>query len=280
MNETFKISDSMSFNDDTKTLNIKYNKSRRLIGQVELVEYDALGRKVYTESGHNEIVLPGSVFVLEQLFKVKKNSDRFLHPSSIALGDTSISISNAQINTNSDIPKEKIFGFMIGTGGFTANGIVAQEYASNSLINADDIMSCIPFRITTEVLPNYYMRSTTSPYYYFAKGFDTDPVIISEFSSNESNEIDNIDEAKSGTSPILTYAKCELSISEADVREYFVGNDNGAAISQIALVAGCPTSDAATEYKDIKIITAYNFKERDLSNSKNTVKMTYKIFCI
>ena len=28
------------------------------------------------------------------------------------------------------------------------------------------------------------------------------------------------------------------------------------------------------------IITAYNFKERDLSNSKNTVKMTYKIFCI
>ena len=79
------MKDSLRFRED---VNLNGNKlvmsnhvSGRLIGEVTTETYNRAGKLLFSETDKNDITLPGSIFVLEQIFKRGSQSYRFLHPN-------------------------------------------------------------------------------------------------------------------------------------------------------------------------------------------------------
>lgn len=283
--DNFKISDQLIF-PNNEIVNDK--SSKKLIGQVTINEYDKDKNLISTEIGHNEIVLPGSVFTLEKLFNVKtRQTAEFQHPIQIPLGDSITVTLDEGTSAPTYMSVEKIFGFMIGNGGSGSSGVLSGPYTTDSL-KSTNAMSCIPFRIIPGQIPDATLNksyamggtdNTNSNYYYFAKKF-SEPVTISTTTVDGSQtSVTSIDDITSGG--VVTYAEAKLFISTDDVRTYYSASNSGAVISQVGLVAGCPLTDTDdTQYRDIRLITAYNFKERDFNNPGNTLEMIYRVYCV
>ena len=105
--------------------------SGRFVGEVQINEYDAYGRKVFSDTAYNDITLPGSIFMLEQMFKVKA-TNRFTHPMTnlpTVINGKSIDGSNSISSQTSDnIFNQKVFGFMVGNGGESGGNVIAPDY--------------------------------------------------------------------------------------------------------------------------------------------------------
>lgn len=290
--DNFKISDQLIF-PNNEIVNDK--SSKKLIGQVTINEYDKDKNLISTEIGHNEIVLPGSVFTLEKLFNIKASGE-FLHPTKINLGDSiTVTLDETQRHTASAMSLKKIFGFMIGNGGSGSSGVLSGPYTTDSL-KSTNAMSCIPFRIISGQAPDKTLNkdyamggtdNTQSNYYYFAKKFSGDVTISTTTVDGSQTSITDISDITS-SGGVVTYAEAKMVISADDVRAYYSASNSGAVISQVGLVAGFPyspndppvTNDPEMQYSDIRLITAYNFKERDFNNPGNTLEMIYRVYCV
>ena len=306
----FRFSESVEISGEG-ALRVTMPTSGKLVGDVTVDEYDDLGRKIFTDVGYNDITLPGSIFILEQMFKTIKSEDnsvtsadagsseRFLIPSDAIAkvdyaGSGTISIPNDSI-TNDDIAKEKIFGFMAGFGGESGGSIVSPKY-TDSYLTDGKTATFMPFRkipntasiTVNDEIENYTLKVNDSNYsYYYAKKLSRDNgVKIHSKWTDGSGNVDDPSEAMSSNTPILTYAECVLEINGKDFREFYGETELAeCGINQIGLLAGCPILDPESgeetgEYKDVKMVTCINIKTRDLSNSENTLKITYKIYCL
>ena len=266
MKESLKINESLIMNGKKLTVNNK--ASGRIIGEVVVEEFDKYGNNIFSETTYNDVSLPGSIFVLEQIFKKASNSGyRFLHSNKVPIrtfsdpktGEmTSVDGSSkwndiASDNLDEYISDEYIFGFMVGHGGETSTSIVAPKYESSTLANSNNTSSFLPFRIvdTGEFDPvddgiNYYIKYTDTDSgdkeggrkYFYAKGFTTEPKIYTKWADGTGN-VES--EQLNYDVPILTYAEVVLDIDELDIREFFsASNSEECYINQLGLVAGKP----------------------------------------
>lgn len=159
---------------------------------------------------------------------------------------------------------------------------------------------------------DYYLKvNNGSKNYFYVKGFTGNPTISTKWS-------DGSGEVLSGdigyNVPILSYAEVTLDIDEQDIRQFFPPTQSEECyINQLGLVAGkmifvkdpqglyyhIPGTDTYTkvrpetfetidgqpvmyrkDFNDVKLVTTLNFKSKDLSNDENTIKFTYKIYCL
>ena len=264
MKDSLKISESLIMNGRKLTVNNK--TSGRLVGEVVVEEFDKYGNNIFSETTYNDVSLPGSIFVLEQIFKKASDSSyRFLHNNIVPTGTfnsqkTSIlkSVENPseKWNTKTDLNKmnnnyisdEYIFGFMVGYGGETSTSVVSPKYESAVLSDSNNASSFLPFRIvkSDELDPvdngiNYYIRyvdSTDGKKYFYGKGFTSEPKIYTKWSDGSGD----VNEGDLGYDvPILTYAEVILDIDETDIREFFPAtNSDQCYINQLGLIAGKP----------------------------------------
>lgn len=291
LHSSLNIKEEVSFNNGLLTMP---ESSSRLIGVVDVNEYDAYGRKIFSTRNMNDITLPGSIFMLEQMFKVNAEQ-RFLHPTNNLpysySSETGFDPSDVSINTSSvNIFNQKVFGFMVGIEGEYGANVIAPDY------NITSLTKFVPFRSTSdsskinELNKNYtFAFDNGNTRYYYVKKFSSDPFITTRWADG-SGEVNAEDIGLSKTTPIVTYAQCELIVDAEDVRNYFGEmNLDACSINQLGLVAGEPVpvyksgSDTDIDYydyTDIKLISCVNFKSRDLSNTENTLKITYKIYCL
>ena len=265
MKESLKINESLTM--DGRKLTINNKASGRIIGEVLVEEFDKYGNNVFSETTYNDVTLPGSIFVLEQIFKkASASSYRFLHKNVIPTGTYSdqgegtmraVSDSSSEWNTlvsdNMDeyISDEYIFGFMVGHGGETSTSIISPKYESATLVDSNNASSFLPLRITdsNDLDPvddgiNYYIKykDPSTEYgdksYFYAKGFTNVPKIHTKWADGSG------DVTESQTTydvPILTYAEVVLDIDELDIREFFSATDSDQCyINQLGLVAGKP----------------------------------------
>lgn len=300
INSKMKIKETLEFSDGTISVP---HTSGRLIGELTIDEYDAYGRKLFSNKEYNDITLPGSVFILEQMFKTRADT-RFLHPTNIFPTGTYENSTNATIDFNpiqiadKDFLRERVFGFMVGNGGEDGSGVIAPKYETINL-NKNGNVTFLPFIIDdkdeiTKGYPerNEYALSVESDdkKYYYVKKFkklaedtEQDAEIFSKWADGSGDV--SLNEYSMYNAPILTYAQCILDISATDLRAFFgESNLDVCMINQLGLVAGYPVQDEngneTGEYEDIKLVTTVNFKSRDLSNSENRLQITYKIYCL
>lgn len=278
MKDSLKISESLIM--DGKKLTINNKSSGRLIGEVLIEEFDENGTNIFSNTTYNDISLPGSIFVLEQIFKKASTSSyRFLHNADMPVGIYGSNLSktlenidgttfkwNNLVNVTADdmnkyISDEYIFGFMVGHGGETSTSIISPKYESSSLCDTNSVSSFLPIRSlsSSELDPvdegiNYYIKYTNpddGKKYFYAKGFTSEPKIYIKWS-------DGSGDVKPGQLdhdiPILTYAEIVLDINESDIRDYFLAtNSEQCYINQLGLVAGKPiwVEDPKGTYKKV-----------------------------
>lgn len=264
MKDSLNFGESISINGNRLTLQ---HTSGRMIGEVTMNTYDKSGKLLFSETSTNDVVLPGSIFVLEQMFKCvsSEGSYRFLHPNKFPVKFDSSEIIeapdwNAQPGIGTDMSKyisdEYVFGFMVGQGGENASSILAPTYESSSLQDGTGTSTFIPFRITKTIIdstaiigeddknPNddgvdYYIKINNGDKdYYFAKGFTISPKIYTKWADG-SGDVTSDD--LNYNVPILTYAEMTLDIGEQDIRDFFpAANSDSCYINQLGLVAGKP----------------------------------------
>lgn len=308
LDSSIRLKEEVSFDGQLLTMP---ESSSRMIGVVDVDEYDAYGRKIFHTRNMNDITLPGSIFMLEQMFKIEAKNQRFLHPTSklnykYDTTETFDARSTEKITTDINLGSQKVFGFMVGIGGTdSGSNVIAPDY------NITSLSKFVPFRSSSdedeikELKKQYtFAFSNNNTTYFYVKKFDIDPSGNETDSSTESTknttkliraqwadgsgDVDDSEFALSLTTPIVAYAQCELNVSANDVREYFGDmNLDSCAINQLGLVAGQPVEHKDqdgkliyTDYTDVKLISCVNFKARDLSNTENTLKITYKIYCL
>lgn len=267
--------DSLHFREEVELENGKLQVkpvSGRMIGEVTVNEYDKAGNLLFSETTHNDITLPGSIFVLEQMFKKGSETYRFLHPNAFpteynstnvitskeytedGIGNTDWNAKILDANTiDNYISDEYTFGFMVGHGGETASSILAPTYEHNCLKDTGAVNSFLPFRVEPVVADNipitdanrnpsddgvdYYLKVTSgTKNYFYAKGFSTKPKIYTKWSDG-SGEVTSSDIGYNV--PILTYAEAMLEIDEDDIRDFFQPiQSEDCYINQLGLVAG------------------------------------------
>lgn len=262
MKESLKFKESLIMNGKKLTINNK--PSGKIIGEVKVEEFDKYGNNIFSETTHNDVTLPGSIFVLEQIFKKASNSYRFLHDNVFPIESygsqktTELQMyNNSKVwnETNLDdtklneyISDEYIFGFMVGHGGESSTSIISPKYESSTLNDINNSSSFLPFRkvSSSEINPmddavDYYIKhvdTEKNENYFYAKGFTIEPRILTKWSDGSG------DVSKSQLDydvPILTYAEVILDVNEEDIREFFsLENSEQCYINQLGLVAGKP----------------------------------------
>ena len=298
MKESLVIRDSLDINNGI--LKIKHT-SAKLVGEVTIEEVDPLGNIVFSSKEYNDLTIGGATFILEQIFKKASNNARFnltLNSSSIS-NQPSWDTPSTATDPDKYIEDEKIFGFMIGIGGEDGVSIKAPSFTTQQL---DEF---VPFRMypsySTSTVDDGKKDLYLLPLTVTVNGTSYTGLYVKRFndSTNEVQDggVDIIPEYTDGSgevtssninttdSPIYTYAKVIMEIDSEDVREYFLAKDgilSNCRINQLGLVAGKynGTTNGVETYTDVKLVTIVNFKGRDLSNTENTLKLRYKIYCM
>ena len=298
MKESLIIKDALDMDDGI--LKVKHT-SARMIGEVTINEVDPFGNVVFSSTEYNDLTIGGATFILEQMFKKASTNARF----NLTLNSSNISSAPAwntpDTATDPDIyiEDEKIFGFMIGIGGEDGVSIKAPSFTMQQL---DEF---IPFRMYPAVGSSTVEEDKRSlyamPLSTTVNGTSYTGLYVKKFNDSatqsQSAAVDIVPEYTDGSgevtssninttdSPIYTYAKAIMEIDADDVREYFLAKDgilSNCRINQIGLVAGkySGTNNGIDNYTDVKLVTMVNFKGRDLSNTENTLKLRYKIYCM
>ena len=114
--------------------------------------------------------------------------------------------------------------------------------------------------------------------YYYGKKFDSTPVIRHLFT--DGSEVPaNISETGS-TKGIRVFSESICVLSNKDIREYFMlvdGNIDKCRINSLGLVSGYLSN---SDYGGVRLATTVNFRSRYLSNNDDSVRITYRMYCL
>lgn len=239
----------------------------------ELTAMNELGEVLWED--HNELLIPGGLFTLSKLAGVDT-------PLNLQTLNQQLNIQATETPPGYTGPRREdvIFGFAIGIGGATDvfDNVKPVKYKE---INIDSI---IPFRkpLTADDVPTadrskYYLKRTVGSYFeYYAKTFETTPVIKAEYDQAGSPPV--TDPANGPDTPINTYLQFTLKISKDDVREYFKIDGGGlrkARVNTISLLTGYKTG---SEYKGVRAFSKINFNNEPFDNETKELTVIYKIF--
>lgn len=284
------MKESIAFRESLKIISkgsevLLNHTSGRIIGEVEALELDMMGNVVFSYGKeYNDVILTGSTFVLEQMFKQRA-------PINISTLSEDMDINGDIELTTENLKDEYVFGFMVGIGGVSEMnegvGIVnAVQYTDKTLA------TMLPFRVVNSELEgqdaeNYFMKKyhildgdTEERYSYYAKKFTGEPVIKHLFTDG-SEVPPNISETGTDRS-IRTFTEMTCDVNAQDIRDYFnikYQSLDNCRVNTIGLVAGFK-DDESGDMAGARLVTAINFKNRELNNTENTIRFIYRIYCI
>jgi hypothetical protein len=246
----------------------------KMIGELVFEDLDLNGNVLFTsEPEYNDIIITGSTMVLEKMFGVKANL-------TISTLSQDMGINAAVAPNASNLTTENIVGFMVGVGGAgeTVGDVNSVAYTQKS------VSSIVPFRVNAVALTGaeaaqYFMtKNIAGSNYYYCKRFDNTAQVRHIFS--DGSEVPaNISETGT-TRGIQCYGEVVCVISNADIREYFLMNDGNidkCRINTLGLVSAYP---AGADMGGVRLVTAINFKSRYLTNNDDSIRITYRVYCL
>ena len=251
---------------------LKENHYTKMIGEIVTETLDLNGKVLFTSSPeYNDIVMTGSTLVLEKIFGVRAN----LIISTLSQ-DMNINPSVAPSTLN--LPTEQIIGFMVGYGGAgsTIGDVISVNYVDKT------VASIIPFRMvaaplaTLDAAPYFMVGQVSGQSCYYGKKFENTPQIMHLFTDGTDVPA-NITTTSKG---IRVFAEMVCVVSTTDIREYFNsinGNLDQCRVNSLSLVSGYP---AGADYGGIRIATKINFRSRYLTNNSDSLRITYRVYCI
>ena len=269
--EKISIHDSLSIQSNGMGLLQTESASfSKVIGQINI--HDGLTKKkLFT---FNDVILPGSTFILEQMFKRRATFAQ-------TTLSTDLSINAGSTPSQLNLKDEAIFGFVAGIGGTSLpDTINAVKF------NDKTVSTIVPLRVvdtTADLSPTeqakYAMKKTVgTKYYYYAKKFDADPVIKHLYS--DGTEIpSNIDQIEPSLG-MLVFSEQVFTIGTSDIREYFMltyGSVDSCRVNSISLVAGFINNN---EYAGVRCVTKANLPNLPLRNADSYYIFTYKVYVI
>lgn len=279
LDHKLKMGDSIHFIDTPKGL-LHYlatspdpGHAKRLIGEVIFSEKDALGNELFSKPEYNDVVIEGSISVLEKLL----GSRSTWNPETIS-EQLDINASVSPDNTN--LKEEFIFGFMIGDGGSGASqgSVNAVNYASAS------VPGYFPFRQTTSQLTGdtaakYCLyKLEDGKHKYYGKKFLEDPVIKVLYT--DGSDVPTTITTTGTSKGIRVFSQMICKIDKEDGREYFTdkyGSITQARFNSLGLIMGFPHNG---DFAHVTLTTLLNFRDKELNNNKNDPKMIYTIYCV
>lgn len=223
---------------------------------------------------YNDIIIPGSNFVLEKMFN--KRSNFGMTTLSYDLGANAV-----PQPTQDNLKDEFIFGFVLGIGGVESADITRAVRFRDKTVS-----SIVPFRVVptsqdlslTEQAKYAMKKQVGTNYHYYAKRFDTDVVIRNLFT--DGTEIPpNIDQTETSMGQ-LVYAEAILNISSSDLREYFInqfGTVDNCRFNSIGLVAGF---NSGGDMAGVRTVTKINTTNMPLSDMDSSFTFAYRVYCI
>ena len=252
----------------------QHGKGCKFYTEVDL--YNELGECL--QKTHNELLLSGGLFTLSKISGINI-------PLAIKTLNQDLSINvNETTESYTGLRREDIIrGFMIGIDGCgdvfdTVEPVYTKERRITSLV---------PFRMVEQSddlqdseKAKYKMKVSESGYFkYYAKGFETAPVIKCEFDETGSPSVPaNVDESAS-TSPINTYLQYVLKINLNDVREFYKligGGLRKARINTLGLITGYPADNG--DLKGTHMFSKINFNNEPFDNNPKELTVIYKIY--
>lgn len=254
--------------------NNQHGKGVKFYTEVEM--YNELGELI--EKGHNELLLSGGLFTLSKIAGVDI-------PLKIKTINQDLGINvNETVESFHGLRRDDIIrGFMIGLDGCTDTFDTVQPVYTKQR----RITSLIPFRMVEQAEDlepsergKYKLKVSEDGYFkYYAKGFETEPVIKVEFDEVGSPSVpSNVDESTS-KSPINTYLQFVLKINLNDVREFFKligGGLRKARVNTLGLITGYPNDDG--DLKGCHLFSKINFNNEPFDNNTKELTVIYKIY--
>lgn len=262
----------------------KQNKTFR----TQIDAFDGLGNVIFSRK-QNNVVLGGSIYVLEKLLNVRAA----LQVESL---NNIMGINNdAEAFTVVDtIPKEHflcLWGIGIGGAGDTIGNVHPVNFYEREIGSNGASTEMIPFRVVDEELTdtekeNYFFHKDLGEgkMAYYLKKFATDPVIKvlwndgldGEDGTEVTEDVYNTDK----TTAIEVFAEITLFLSKKDGREYFdlLNELEKARINTIALCTGLKAEyeSGKYDYQNVMMMTKLNFGNEMLENKEITFR--YRIF--
>lgn len=274
MNKKDKLAlqDDLVIMSENGLLNLPMEKKpTRLIGEVEI--HDGISnQKMFTF--YNDIIIPGATYVLEKLFNVRST---FAMPTL----SEDLLINESIVRTLEKVKEEFIIGFVLGTGGTEPPDLVkAVKFKDKS------VASIVPLRVvpmdndlTGVDADKYFLKKEVGTnYHYYGKKFDTD-ISIRHIFTDGSEIQSNVDEIDTNLG-LLVFAECVMTVSENDLREYFMqqyGSIDTCQFSSLGLVAGFLEG---TDYAGVRVVTKINTPSLPLADSESFFRFIYRIYAV
>lgn len=260
---------------------VKHHKkiNKKPVFYTEVTATNELGEELFTD--HNEMVLPGAIFLAEKL----SNVDAPIKPKTINT-ELGIAVNESNPGFTGKRREDAICLFGVGTGGAGASMDTVLPVNYNEIT----INSFVPIRrvptdkdLTDAEKEKYFMKKVNNGFNeYFLKKFEIEPTIKIEYDEPGAPAVPpNFDEAPADK-VVNTYMQFNIKISKYDVREYFKtigGGIRTARINTLGLFVGYPeTVNGVTEYKGVQLFSKLNFNNEPLDNETKELNIIYKVY--
>ena len=257
--------------------------------------FDQFGNVLFSKA-QNNVVLGGSIYVLEKLLNVRANLQVADLNSIVSIMNGS-TYNNVVANTQT-WPKEHyicLWGIGIDGSGENIGSVRNVNFYEREIGSNGNLLSgMIPFRVVNTDLSDtdktkYFFHNPMSEEGYtgyYLKTFSNPPVIRACFDDSIDDEVDGTEVTSSihntnRTDNIEVFAEIMLFLSKKDVREYFntiLKDVSLARINSIALCSGIAKEyeQGKVDYAHVKMITKLNFGNEMLENKEITFR--YRIY--
>ena len=249
---------------------------------------DQFGNTLFTQL-ENNVVLGGSLYVLEKLFNVRS-------PLQVATLNeiNQINADSSKVSPTDPFPSDHyvcLWGVGIGGSGDAIGNVRPVNFYEREIGSKGNSTEMVPFRVVDAPLTGrdaekYFFRKslTGGKIGYYLKTFESKPVIKTlwgdgvdgEDGTEVTADVYNTDRQDD----IEVFAEIVLHLTKREIREYFtmIGQVEKARMSTIALCAGIKheVSSGVYDYANISMITKLNFGNEMLENKEITFR--YRIF--
>lgn len=283
---SMKLSERLGINDSADFKSSNHHEKRGLRGEV-LVGHDVsidpvtglsiLGEEICRKDfDPNEILLSGSIFVLEKIFNVSCSMNIEYLNNIMNIGTTGVPVTEKYPRANG------ISLWTVGLGGCGDNRKdITTVYQQQRQLN-----NIIPFRVVdepfaegTEEYEKYYLMRQESDgrYAYYGKTFAKPPVITPLWrdaaDDKDGSPVVESDYTSTRTTPIEVFAECLCVIEKEDFREYFELYDDieDARFNEVGLASGILSTleDGRAEYKQVHQVSCCHFTNEPLHMDKD-----------
>lgn len=283
MNQKFiKLDDKLGIKKDLITG--KQNKTFR----TSIDAVDQFGNILFSKA-QNNVVLGGSIYVLEKLLNVRASLQ--VEDLNSIMG---IMTDNPVFTVDDIIPRDHficLWGVGIGGCGDTIGSTKAVNFFEREIGSNGNSTEMVPFRVVDSELSDsdkekYFFHKDLGEgnIAYYLKAFQTQPVIKAYFDDGiddeDGTEVTADVYNTTSRSNIEVFAEINLFLSKKDVREYFnlLGEIEKARINSIALCTGIKVEyeSGKYDYSHVGMVTKLNFGNEMLENKEITFR--YRIF--